>query len=288
MIRGAVLGGDVSRSRSPAIHAAAFRALGIEGHYGAFSVDAAGFATLVQRLGAEGYDYLNVTIPHKRAAARLASSVSPLARDMAAANTLIFRRRGQRLSIRGENTDGYGLLAALGDLGAPVQRGQRFVMLGSGGAAAGALAALIAAGAEVRLVARRPAVAQGIRRRFGDRVRRRIQVISWKGDGLGRALEGADGLISAVPASAFADPAAGEGLQRLRRRAAVVEMAYGSQSPLSLRVRQQGARYQDGLPMLVHQAARAVELVTGRLPPAAPLLRAARRARPGDSSLGRA
>jgi shikimate dehydrogenase len=161
-------------------------------------------------------------------------------------------------------------------------------MLGSGGAAAGALAALIAAGAEVRLVARRPAVAQGIRRRFADRARRRIQVISWSGGGLGRAMQGTDGLISAVPASAFAHGAAAEGLERLPRGAAVVEMAYGSQSPLSLLVKQQGARYQDGLPMLVHQAARAVQLVTGDLPPAAPLLRAARRARPGDSSARRA
>jgi shikimate dehydrogenase len=280
VIRGAVLGGDVSRSRSPAIHAAAFRALGLEGEYRAFSVDGEGFPALVRRLAGEGYHYLNVTIPHKRAAARLADSVSPVARAMAAVNTLIFRRRGQRLTIRGENTDGYGLLAALADLGAPVKRGQRFVMLGSGGAAAGALAALIAAGAEVRLVARRPAVAQGIRGRFPPGPRRRIQVVSWARGGLGRALEGASGLVSAVPASAFADAAAAEGLERLDRSAAVVEMAYGDRTPLHRLLGRQVARYQDGLPMLVHQAARAVELVTGRLPPAQPLLRAARRARP--------
>jgi shikimate dehydrogenase len=284
VIRGAVLGGDVSRSRSPAIHAAAFRELGLEGAYRAFSVDQEGFPALVRRLGAEGYDYLNVTIPHKRAAARLADSVSPVARAMAAVNTLIFRRRGRRLSVRGENTDGYGLLAALADLGAPVKAGQRFVMLGSGGAAAGALAALIAAGAEVRLVARRPAVAQGIRRRFAAGPRQRIQVISWTGAGLGRALEGASGLISAVPASAFADAAAAEGLERLDRQAAVVEMAYGSDSPLHRLVRRRVTRYQDGLPMLVHQAARAVELVTGRLAAAGPLLRAARRAPPAQST----
>ena len=50
----------------------------------------------MRRLGEEGYDYLNVTIPHKRAAAALADRASPLVRTMAAANTLIFRRRGGR------------------------------------------------------------------------------------------------------------------------------------------------------------------------------------------------
>ena len=281
MIRGAVLGGDVSKSRSPAIHGAAFRALDLPGSYGAFSVDAAGFPGLVRRLAAEGHDYFNVTIPHKRAAARLADSLSPVARAMAAANTLIVRRRGQRLTIRGENTDGYGLLAALADLGAPVRRGQRFVMLGSGGAAAGALAALIRADAEVILVARRPTVASAIRRRFSPTQRSRISVATWSPAGLGRSLAEAHGLVSAVPASAFAEAAAAAGLEKLPRRAVVVEMAYGTQSPLSRLVRDLGARYQDGLPMLVHQAARAVELVTGRLPPAGPLLRAARAARPG-------
>jgi shikimate dehydrogenase len=284
MIRGAVLGGDVSRSRSPGIHAAAFRALGKAGQYDAFSVDAAGFRALVQRLGAEGYDYLNVTIPHKRAAAALADGASPLVRSMAAANTLVFRRSGGRIRVRAENTDGYGLLAALGDLGVTVGRGGVFVMAGSGGAAAGALAALIAAGARVRLVARRPGVAQGLRRRFPARERARISVHRWDGGGLGRALAGATALISAVPAAAWQDPSTAEGLEQLDRSTAVLEMAYGDSTPLGQLSRARTSRYQDGLPMLVHQAARAVELVAGRLPPAAPLLKAARTATPGRSA----
>jgi shikimate dehydrogenase len=277
VIRGAVLGGDVSKSRSPAIHAAAFCALGVDGDYGRFSVDEAGFAPLVLRLGAEGYDYLNITIPHKAAAARLADGRSPLVAAMGAANTLIFR--GARRRLRAENTDGYGLCTALGDLGVRVGRGQLFVMAGAGGAAAGALAALVRAGAAVRLVARRPAVAQALRRRFSPAARARISVTSWTGAGLGRALAGATALVSAVPAAVWADGAASAGLERLDRGTAVLEMAYGEVTPLARLVRGRTSRYQDGLPMLVHQAARAVELVTGRLPPAEPLLRAAR-ARP--------
>jgi shikimate 5-dehydrogenase len=56
----------------------------------------------------------------------------------------------------------------------------------------------------------------------------------------------------------------------------VLEMAYGGVTPLATAARDHVARYQDGLPMLVHQAARAVELALGKRPPAEPLLKAAR------------
>lgn len=279
MIRGAVLGGDVGKSRSPAIHNAAFAALGLEGRYGAFSVEPAGFRRLVRRLFNEGYDYLNVTIPHKKAAAELVDSASALVGQVAAANTLLARRRGHKLTVRAENTDGYGLLAALGDLGVVPQRGEVFVMAGSGGAAAGALAALLGAGAKVRIVARRPPAARALARRFPESVKRRIEVAAWTAQTMAAALDGARALVSAVPAAAWAGEGA-RGLSGLGRGTAVLEMAYGAPSALASEVRGRVSRYQDGLPMLVHQAARAVELLTGTLPPAEPLLRAARTAAP--------
>jgi shikimate dehydrogenase len=278
MIRGAVLGADVSRSRSPAIHTAAYRALGLTGSYQAFSVGPDGFGALVKRLGEDGYDYLNVTIPHKREAAQLAGKVAPVVRTMAAANTLIFGGRGKRRTLRAENTDGYGLLRALADLGVRIGPGQPFVLVGAGGAAAGGLAALVGAGASVRLVARRPGAARALRARFSERARQRISVSPWTPARLAAVLEGATALISAVPAAAWGDSNAAAGIEALERSTAVLEMAYGEATPLSRLARGRVARYQDGLPMLVHQAARAVELVVGRLPPAGPLLRAARRA----------
>ena len=81
MIRAAVLGRDVSKSRSPAIHNAAYRALGLEGTFEAISIDGDGFVKLVTELGASGYQYVNVTIPHKAAAAALATTRSAMARE---------------------------------------------------------------------------------------------------------------------------------------------------------------------------------------------------------------
>jgi shikimate dehydrogenase len=278
MIRAAVLGADVSRSRSPAIHAAAYRALGVTGSYQAFSVDAVGFAPLVRRLAEDGYDYLNVTQPYKREAARLATRAAPVVRTMAAANTLIFGGRGKKRSVRAENTDGHGLVQALADLGVAVGPDRRFVLVGAGGAAAGGLAALIAGGASVRLVARRPAAARALRARFAPRLRARISVSPWTPERLAAALEGSSALISAVPASAWGESEGAAGIEALGRSTAVLEMAYGDTTPLARLARARVARYQDGLPMLVHQAARTIELVLGKRPAAPPLLRAARRA----------
>ena len=246
MIRAAVLGGDVSKSRSPAIHNAAFRALGIDGAYGAISVAAPQFETVVADLRAQGYRYLNVTIPHKAAAFALADRHGPEARVSGAVNTLLFEADG---GIRGENTDGAGLIAALADLGvAPT--GRVIAMAGAGGAAAGAVEALTRAGAEVRLCARRPAVADQLRARLSPEQRDRVTVIAW------------------------ADADAAAGLAALPPGAAVLEMAYGGETPLAAATRARTDRYADGLGMLVHQAAHAIALALGKTPPLPPLFEA--------------
>jgi len=270
VIRAAVLGADVSKSRSPAIHEAAFRALGLEGAYGRLSLDDRRFDAEVARLRAEGYRYLNVTIPHKLRAAKLADARGPEVRVSQAANTLVFGADG----VHAENTDGAGLIAALADLGfAPA--GRVVVMVGAGGAAAGAVEALTRAGAEVRLVARRLEAARELRDRLPPPQRRLVQASGWT-DTPEAVLDGAGALVSAVPAAAFGGPDAWGGARALAAPTVVLEMAYGGITPLAAAVAARRVPYADGLGMLAHQAARAVELALGRLPPVEPLLRAAR------------
>ncbi|MES1166180.1 MAG: NAD(P)-dependent oxidoreductase [Verrucomicrobiota bacterium] len=273
MIRAAVLGADVSKSRSPAIHNAAYRALGIDGHYEAINVDAAGFDALARRLRESGYRYLNVTIPHKAAAAALADTQGPEVHASGAANTLLFETAG---AVRAENTDGAGLIAALSDLSVWVSGAQRIVMVGAGGAAAGAVEALTRAGAQVAIVARRLDSAEQIRQRLPPAQAALVTVRAWMGDALAEAIAAADAVVSAVPAAAWADPATRAGLAALAPTSAVLEMAYGSETPLAVAVQPTTARYADGLGMLVHQAARAIELALGRQPPLPPLFQAAR------------
>lgn len=274
MIRAAVLGSDVSKSRSPAIHNAAFEALGIDGEYVARSVDAAGFSDLVARLREEGFRYLNVTIPHKQAAATLANVHGPEVRASGAANTLLFETPTG--PVHAENTDGAGLLAALADLGVESVADEAIVMVGAGGAAAGAVEALTRAGATLNVVARRPEVAREISRRLPLRQSARVGFADWNRSAFEEALSTADVVVSAVPAVAWNDAAVRGWLEALSPDAAVLEMAYGGPSALAEAARQAGARYADGLGMLVHQAARAIELAVGRKPPLPPLFAAVR------------
>jgi len=271
VIRAAVLGGDVSKSRSPAIHNAAYQALGIEGTYEAISVGADGFGPLVHRLRGDGYRYLNVTIPHKAAAAELADAQGPEVKASGAANTLLFQQ-----AVRAENTDGAGLIAALADLDVFVRGGLRIVMVGAGGAAAGAIEALTRAGAHVEVLARRPDAAAEIAGRLPAAQAAHVTAAAWTADALAYAVEGADAVVSAVPAAAWAGEAAAAGLRTLSANIAVLEMAYGGDTPLAFAARRATDRYADGLGMLVHQAARAIELALGQAPPLPPLFQAAR------------
>jgi shikimate dehydrogenase len=124
-----VLGDPVAHSRSPAIHAAAFAALGLPHRYLAFHVAPEGLAAAVRGAAALGFGGLNLTVPHKQAALALCDELGAEARRIGAVNTLRF----QAGRIVGENTDGRGFAAAARGLGASDVR--EAMVLGTGGAA---------------------------------------------------------------------------------------------------------------------------------------------------------
>ncbi len=268
----AVLGSDVSKSRSPAIHNAAFRALDVLGRYVPQSIEARRFKVLVLRLRAQGLRYVNVTIPHKIRAAKLADEQGVEVRVSGAANTLIFKAGN---IIRAENTDGYGLIAALDALDFS-PRGETVVVVGAGGAAAGGVEALTRSGARVKLLPRRIRAGKHLKSRLSDGQQKLVQVLRWE-ENLEEELRSAAALVSAVPASAWNSDDRLDGLEGLSKNTVVLEMAYGAPTPLAAAARRRTRHYADGLGMLVHQAARAIELALGEKPPLAPLFRAARR-----------
>src|SRR3981081_3180322 len=85
-----VLGWPVAHSRSPAMHNAALRAVGLDDwRYQLLPVPPAVFAETVKALREAGCRGVNVTIPHKEAALALATSATERARAIGAANTLL-------------------------------------------------------------------------------------------------------------------------------------------------------------------------------------------------------
>lgn len=163
-----VCGAPIKHSMSPVIHNAWIAAAGLDAAYVPFAPAEDRFEAFIDGLRGGAIAGLNVTIPFKERALAAADTASDLARMAGAANLLIFEADG---SIRADNTDGPGLLAAIAaqapgfDVSAaPV------VILGAGGAARGAVAALLLAGApQVRIVNRTLARAQELVAAFGDK-----------------------------------------------------------------------------------------------------------------------
>jgi shikimate dehydrogenase len=161
-VRLGVLGWPVAHSRSPAMHNAALRAVGLTGwRYQLLPVPPELFDQAARALPGAGFRGANVTIPHKEAALRLADAPTERARAIGAANTLVFEPGGE---ITADNTDAPALIEAL-----PFEaRGRTALVLGAGGSARAAVWALLDAGAEeVRIWNRTPERARALARELG-------------------------------------------------------------------------------------------------------------------------
>jgi shikimate dehydrogenase len=139
----AVLGDPVAHSKSPQMHAAAYRALGLDCTYEAIHVKSEDLRFVVESLRRGEFDGFNVTVPHKRRILELVDVVEPSASRIGAANTLVRSFDGD---ITAHNTDVPALATELARL-APERTAEEWhastaIVLGAGGAAASAIAAL--------------------------------------------------------------------------------------------------------------------------------------------------
>ena len=234
-----MLGWPVAHSRSPAMHQAAYAALGLDDHrYQHLPVPSELFAETVRALPAAGFAGANVTIPHKERAILVADVVTARAREIGAANTLTFRDDG---AIEADNTDAPGLLAALGEPPSSA------LVLGAGGSARAAVWALQRAGVAVAVLAR---------------TRKRAEVLGVR---LVDAVEPAECLINCTPVGLDdpdAVPAPPDGFPT------VVDLVYREGgTALIRRAEAAGARTVDGIEILVRQGALSFERWTGMQAP---------------------
>lgn len=246
-----VIGDPVRHSASPAIHNAAFAALGLDWVFLAFPVPAGQAASAVQAMAALGIEGMSVTMPHKAAVAAAVDTCTADAVALGAVNCVY--RDGEKLV--GHSTDGAGFIDSLRiDEGIDAS-GMRTAVVGAGGAARAVIRALAEAGAaEVAVVGRTP-----------DRVRSAAALAGEIGhaadaDSLARA----ELVVQATPVGMGDDPSAAFDVTNLKDGTVVADLVYHPRrTPVMAAAEERGLRTVGGLGMLVHQAARAFSLWTG-------------------------
>ncbi|WP_078277934.1 shikimate dehydrogenase [Mycobacteroides franklinii] len=265
--RAAVLGSPIGHSRSPDLHLAAYRELGLSGWtYERIECTAEQLPDVVGGAGPEWVGF-SVTMPGKFAALEVASSSTDRARSIGAANTLVHSGKGWHA----DNTDVDGVSGALTGAGID-PAGQPAVIVGAGGTARPAIVALAAMGVQsLTVVARDAGRAQGVLD-LAEQVGLQASVLGFEDEALPSRCRASGVLVSTVPAEAAAPH-----VQSLATAPAILDVIYHPwPTALAEAARSRGATVVGGLEMLLNQAFTQVELFTGQPAPRAAMAAALR------------
>jgi shikimate dehydrogenase len=289
-VKAAVLGSPIAHSLSPVLHRAAYEALGLTGwSYRAIECDEARLPGLLAGCG-PGWAGLSLTMPLKRAVLPLLDSIAPLAAGVGAVNTVVFsgeRRHGHNTDVpgmidalaaaggagggrgapgavadpAGAAPSGTGAAAAAG-AGAGTDPGE-VLIVGAGATACSALAAVRELGGREATVAARDASRAGGLLAAAERLRVAVRLADFDDPGV----PAPDLLISTVPTGAadvYAKRLTGGSIQP----GLIFDVVYAPwPTPLAEAAGQAGVSVVGGFELLLHQAARQVDLMTGKPAP---------------------
>ncbi len=269
MKRAALIGDPVAHSLSPVMHNAAFAAMGIDATYELWPTSLAELPARVRSVDSRGILGVNVTVPHKQGVMPLCDDLSETARRIGAVNTLILNDGW----ITGDNTDAYGFTRTLYTVRDGSLAGNALI-LGAGGAARAVAVALVEAGAPaVTIVNRTRSRADALVETLRDAGVAGIGALDW--DALPRSVGDVGVFVNATSIGWHGDemPVERHVIDVLNPECVVIDLTYRDTALLRT-VRERGLVATDGLPMLIHQGARALELWTGRQPPVDVMTRA--------------
>ena len=268
-----VIGDPVAHSLSPALHQPALDELNIPAVYERWHTPVADIPSRIESLREPAILGASVTVPHKIAVLGMVDEVSPAARRAGAVNTIV--NRGGALF--GDNTDIHGFSVSVSEALTgripPVA-----VVLGAGGAARAVVLALEAAEVGEIVVANRDV--ERAARLARDLAPAPVHPAHLNSETLERELPRCGLLVNATALGwqTGETPIELHHLDGLPQGAVVADLTYRD-TDLLLAARARGLTTVDGLPMLVHQGARAFELWTGYQAPVGTMLEAARMAR---------
>jgi shikimate dehydrogenase len=261
----AVYGFPIAHSASPAMHNAAFAALGLNWRYVAFEVDQKNLQSAVEGAKAMNFAGLNLTVPHKLLAAEMMDALDGSAKKWGAVNTIKFEAgKDGKISARGFNTDADAIIQSLREDLKLELRGAKVLLLGAGGA--GRTAALKLASenvAELFLVNR----TQGKIGQIAGEIKKQFPSVKVA---VGYPKTNMDLLLNATSLGLKTDDALplDEKQFSLKQTRAVYDMIYRPvETKLLKAAKAAGCETANGLGMLLHQGAKAFEIWTGKPAP---------------------
>ncbi len=264
-----IIGWPLEHTLSPAMHNAAYEALGLDWVYVPLPVrDDSDLIRVVGAVRALPFVGFNVTMPYKQAILDICDEVATLARVAGAVNTV--HREGDRLI--GYNTDGRGLVDSLAAEAEFDPKDKVVVVIGAGGAAGAATLSLILAKAsKVTILNRTTERAEALVERAASHARDTDLEAGPFPEGAVESIRTADLVINATPMGMRRSDPSPIPKEWLRPGQVVADMIYSAQStPLVTAARAAGATAVDGLGMLVSQGATALEIWSGGTETVAP------------------
>lgn len=269
-----ILGHPLRHTLSPAMHNAAFEALGLDCVYVPLPVAVDSFDQVAGGLSGMGLAGFNVTMPYKEQILPHLDDVASYAQIAGAVNTV--QCVGGKLV--GYNTDGRGFMAALERDAEFTVRGVQAIVLGAGGAACAAVLSMALSGARrITIVNRTPERAEQLAERVSGRFESVEVSVASPHEDLSVHAAAATLVVNATSVGMLDSPGMPIPAELLRPDQLVVDMIYEPRETDLLRTAASlGAKTMNGLGMLVYQAANAFEIWTEIQPPVDIMREAAR------------
>ena len=251
----AVIGNPIEQSRSPELHYAFAKKLGIELDYQKRLAPLDAFASHVSDFFAQGGTGMNVTVPFKEQAYAMCDVLTERAQIAKAVNTL-WQQDGK---LYGDNTDGQGLVDAILALNWSL-KDARILILGAGGATRGVIYPLVKAGAKQIVIANRTLQRA---QQLQDDLKAAVAEAELKVMELSQLNGEYDLIINATSASLSGEPLI---LPEQLKFNFAYEMAYGKASSFIDQAKARGVPYTEGFGMLVGQAVESFSIWHGVKP----------------------
>ena len=256
----AVLGNPISHSKSPRMHNYWLKQNKLNGYYIPIKVELENFEETIRALVSMGFSGVNVTIPHKLSALKIADESSSTAQYIGAANTLTFTQENK---IYADNTDAYGFINNI-KCKYPDWNPKKgtSVVLGAGGASRAVIAALLSEGSKKIIVLNRTIEkAEALKKDYDDK----ITVESWKN--INEVAASSSNIINTTSLGMNNESLISINPNAIPETALVSDLVYTPlETNLLKMAKNRGSRTVDGLGMLIHQGVPGFEAWFGQKP----------------------